>query len=130
MLDERELENIKNLFTTIRSYSRDAEQLQIILKEIEEKDTLVCQFSTDFQKDIFIYCFDNLKSLIETQQHEFVFDFSDAVHNLPDIFGYGYEQDLEKFWKIYIEPLRRKYSKRLFKRFKKEFKGMNTRLLN
>lgn len=129
-LEKRILNDIQDLFVNIRFFasSKCDESLKECIKIIEEKRALVNYFSTGFQKAIFMYCFDSLKLSIETQQYEYIFDFADAVHNLPEIFLHEY--NLKQYWKTYIEPLRRKHSKQLFIQFKEIFKGMNTNFLS
>lgn len=130
MLEERILRDIGDLFVHIRffAYSKDEIMLKNDLPKIEEKRTLINHFGTSFQISIFNYCFDNLKILIGECQYEFIGDFADAIHNLPEIFYQDY--NLKRYWKIYIEPLRKKHGKQLFIDFKQIFKGMNNNIKN
>ena len=123
MLESRTLKDIQELFVYIRFFASTQydSELQEYIGKIEEKRNLINHLSSGFQKDIFIYCFDNLRYLINTQQYEYVFDFADAVHNLPDIFLREY--NLEQYWNRYIEPLRTKHSQHNFAQFQKYFKG-------
>jgi hypothetical protein len=126
MLEERILRDIQWLFVQIRSWawSKDELELQDCLSVIEEKNNLVNYFSTGFQKEIFNYCFENLKNLIAVNQYELIADFAEAVHNLPEIFYIEY--NLTEDWDTYIKRLGDKYNKQYFIQFAENFNGMNT----
>jgi len=128
-LEERILHDIKDLFVYIRHYafSKDETALKNALIQIEEKRALVNHFATTFEKEIFNYCFDNIKNLFEERQYEILYDFADAVHNLPEIFYCKY--NLNHYWETYIEPLRKKHGKQFFNDYQHLFDVMNTNLL-
>jgi len=127
MLKDNVLEDIGILFCKIRSHAQQEAILKSYQDVIEEKRTLVNDFGSDLQKSIFTYCFDILKSSIEGQEQELVFDFADAVHNLHEIFcsnshwGKTPASSLKIFWKLFIQPLRNKHGKHFFDDFKYVF---------
>jgi len=127
MLNQKMLVDIFQLFCGIRTYSQQENELRNYIVAIEEMHIIVNDFGNELQKDIFTYCFNILKTAIERQNHVFLFDFADAVHNLPEIFypdthwGNTPKSSLETFWKLFIQPLRRKHGKHLFNDFKHVF---------
>jgi len=129
-LDERILHEIKDVFIYTRHHAFSKDKLLIAdnLMQIEEKCGLIDQSGTAFQKSIFNYCLYNLKQLFEKQQYEILYDFADAIHNLPDIFCYEY--NLKHYWKQYVKPLRKKHGNHFFCNYQQVFKGMNTSLIS
>jgi len=125
MMDEKLLREIGILFVYIRGHAfpKNESSLKDYLVQMEGKRDLINNSATPFQKEIFNYCFDSLKELFEKRQYETMFDFVDAVHNLPEIFYREY--NLESFWIIYIEPLRIKHGRYFFSDFQYFFVGMN-----
>ena len=125
MMDEKLLREIGILFVYIRghAFSEDESSLRNDLVQMGEKRELINNSATSFQKEIFNYCFDCLKESFEKHQYEIMFDFADAVHNLPEIFYREYS--LDDFWRIYIEPLRFKHGGHFFADFQDFFVGMN-----
>jgi hypothetical protein len=129
-LEERMLHTFADLFVDIRfaAWQKDDGSLKNCLPIIEEKRALVDHFGNELQKRLFVYSFDTLRIAIENNQYEYIADFADAVHNLPEIFYKEY--DLSRYWKLYIKPLRDKHGKHFFSSVEPLFKGMNTKWLN
>lgn len=130
MLEKRHLNDIRNLFCNIRAFANEQgnESLQNNIPILKEKYPIVNYFSTGFQKEILIYCFDNLINLIVTHQYKFLFDFADAVHNIPEMFSPDYY--LGEYWKNVIVPLQKEYDKQLFAQFADDFKRMSVKSVN
>jgi len=120
--EERGLQDIKNLFVEIRfhAWQKDESALKSTLHMIEKKRAMANNFENALQRDIFIYCFDSLKTSIEEQRYEFAGDFADAVHNLPEVFCHKWI--LKNYWKLYIMPLREKHGNHFFDDFRNIFK--------
>jgi len=129
-LDETILLEIKDSFVSIRYYAFSKDEISVTngLIQLEEKCTLINRCGTAFQKSIFNYCLHNLKQLFEKRQYEILYDFADAVHNLPDIFSHEY--NLKQYWNRYVKPLRKKHGNHFFSNYQQVFKGMNTSLIN
>jgi len=129
MLKERMLCSIQDLFVNIRfnASTKNAEALNNNLSQLKEKQDLIEHFAEGFQKVILLYCISNLSDFIKENNFKLTDDFSDAVHNLPEIFYKEY--NLKQYWKTYIKPFTKQYGKHFFLQFKPIFKGMNTSMI-
>lgn len=80
---------------------------------IEDNRTL-----TPKQEKIYTYIMEYALGLIYDQimktQYEYAYDIVDCIHAFPDVFIKADKKTLKRYWKIYIEPIRKKWDGRLF----------------
>lgn len=97
-------------FVMIRSLycqdSFDKERFDSTVLSIREAKKKINMHSAPAEKNILLYCIDTLFKLINEGDTQKIFDFADAIHNIPEIYMqkrnlYSFRKELKAFQKKY-----------------------------
>jgi hypothetical protein len=108
------------LFSDIRMNA--AMNKNINISDLHKIQLRLNEEAPGFSKNILLYCCDILQLLIKQEDFKKIYDFADAVHNLPSCFdNTSYFKFNNDFWDLYIEPFRKEYGNEYFKEFNPDF---------
>ena len=91
--------------------SFDQERYDSTLLSIIEARQKIKMHSAPAEKSILLYCVDTLFEIINEDDKQKVFDFADAIHNIPEI--YMQKRNLYSFRKEF-KAFQKKYGKHYF----------------
>ncbi len=86
--------------------SFDQEKYDSTLLSIRESREKIKMHSAPFEKEILLYCIDTLFEILNECDKNKIFDFADAIHNIPEIYMqkrnlYSFRKELSAFQKKY-----------------------------
>ena len=90
------------------------------IRNLKELRQYISENSSDRERDILLYCSDELLTLISENNRQKIFDFCDAVHNIAELF-YKSTWKYKDYWNIMLEPFCRKYGSCYFSEIKHYF---------
>lgn len=112
--------DIQNEFIKLRFYhssmnplSIPPEAVDLSCNNLRQLLEYITENSCGQEKDILIYCISTLFEIISEGSKEKIFDYCDAVHNIPEMLcckSWKYED----YYKTYLNSFRKKYGKNYF----------------
>lgn len=87
---------------------------------VKENRTLTLK-EEDVFVAVMIYAMNLIKDLISRNRHKYAYDITDCIHAFPTVFLEEYNYSLKEYWKIYIEPVRKKWNRHLFAEVRQYF---------
>ncbi len=72
-------------------------------------------------KHVMKYAMSLIYDKIMERQYDYAYDIVDCIHAFPDVFIEADIKTLKRYWKIYIEPIRKKWDGRLFDDVRQHF---------
>ncbi len=107
-MDHSFYEALQSSFAAIRfcNQNNDKERYENAIANIKSAKKLISKQSKGQEKEILLYCIDTLFNIINEGNTEKIFDFADAIHNLPEIYIqnrnlYSFRSELKAFQKKY-----------------------------
>ena len=84
----------------------DQEKYDAAILSIRDARKKINQRSAPAEKKILLYCIDTLFNILDEGDKQKIFDFSDAIHNIPEIYMqkrnlYSFRRELKAFQKKY-----------------------------
>ncbi len=114
-MDISVFEKLQHSFIMVRFYHTTGHYNKDELdKEIKSLKQIKEQFSSNNDYSILIYCIDTLFNCLNEGNNEKIFDFADAIHNIPEIF---IDKRSSKSFRLDINIFRNKYGKEYFSDF-------------
>ena len=107
--------DLQSSFSGIRiEYSKPQSDLvreKEALQSISNARRTIAAHSPESEKEMLLYCIDTLASLIREGNRQKIFDFTEVIYNIPEI--YTQERKIDSFY-AEIKAFRRKYGKAYF----------------
>ena len=107
-MDHSFYEALQSSFAAIRfcNQNNDKERYEKAITNIKSAKKLICKQAKGQEKDILLYCIDTLFNIINEGNTKKLFDFADAIHNIPEIYMqkrnlYSFRSELKSFQKKY-----------------------------
>ena len=91
--------------------SVDTDEYNKVILSISESRQKIYSHSTPSEKKVLLYCIDTLFDIINEGDREKIIDFTDAIHNIPEI--YMQKRNLNSFRKEF-KAFQKKYGKQYF----------------
>lgn len=90
------------------------------LEELKKLRQYISEKPADRERDILLYCTDELVQLINENDRQKIYDFCDAVHNIAELF-YKNTWKYKDYWNTMLKPFCRKYGSCYFSDIKHYF---------
>lgn len=117
-MDKSVFEKLQHCFIMVRFYHTNGHYDKTELDEVVNNLKIIKkQLNNDSSKNdysLLVYCIDTLFNILNEGKTEKIFDFADAIHNIPEIF-IG-TRSLKSF-KLEVNIFRKKYGKNYFSDF-------------
>ncbi|MBE6608624.1 MAG: hypothetical protein E7633_08720 [Ruminococcaceae bacterium] len=86
--------------------SFDEEKCESTILSIREARKKISMHSPPAEKKVLLYCIDTIFEILNEGDKQKIFDFADAIHNIPEIYMqkrnlYSFRQELKSFQKKY-----------------------------
>lgn len=89
----------------------DQEKYDSAISSIKDAEKKICMHSAPAEKKVLLYCIDTLFAILNEGEKQKIIDFSDAIHNIPEI--YMQKRNLYSFRRE-LKGFQRKYGKEYF----------------
>lgn len=90
------------------------------IRELKELRQYISENSSDRERNILLYCTDELLTLISENNRHKIYDFCDAVHNIAELF-YKDTWKYSDYWNTMLKPFCKKYGSCYFSDIKQHF---------
>ncbi|MDD7429757.1 MAG: hypothetical protein SOU50_07915 [Oscillospiraceae bacterium] len=94
--------------------------MSIKIGELKTLRQYISEKSADGERDILLYCTDELITLIAENDRQKIYDFCDAVHNIAELF-YKDTWKYRSYWNTMLKPFCKKYGSCYFSEIKHYF---------
>ncbi|MGN0696535.1 MAG: hypothetical protein ACI4J5_07225 [Oscillospiraceae bacterium] len=126
-MEQRIYDKLSDIFIFLRycyGYDTVPEERQndfsVKIGELKNLRQYISESSADTERDILLYCTDELTALIAENDRQKIYDFCDAVHNIAELF-YKDTWKYRDYWEIMLKPFCRKYGSGYFSEIKHYF---------
>ncbi|MGN1416130.1 MAG: hypothetical protein ACI4XF_04765 [Oscillospiraceae bacterium] len=126
-MEQRIYDRLTDIFVFLRyCYGHDTvseerqNDLSVKIGELKALRQYISENPADRERDILLYCIDELSMLLGENNRQKIYDFCDAVHNIAELF-YKDTWKYGDYWNMMLKPFCRKYGSCYFSEIKHYF---------